>query len=276
MIKVTFVEPDTKEWIDWREKCALAIQSLIADFKAGNKLVVTDLYKKQKDILFDTKSNFYGKCAYCESLITANQPGDIEHFRPKGRITDSNNKPIKVPNEEGILVSHPGYYWLAYELSNLLPACIDCNRPSKGNSSGSLVGKWDQFPVNGNHAIEPGEEVHESPYLINPVTENPEDHLEIDSLGVIHAKDDRGEKCKEIFGLNLRQSLIDERKRTYQSVKNELRLQIIEYVFNTNDHSHVDEIQLYKDGKRPYSLAGRKAISDFANENQHIINFINQ
>ncbi|MDH6265392.1 hypothetical protein M2360_000773 [Rhizobium sp. SG_E_25_P2] len=57
---------------------------------------------------------FHGKCSYCESYYSSTQPVDVEHFRPKG----------KVDGEE----THPGYWWLAMEWTNLLPSCIDCNR----------------------------------------------------------------------------------------------------------------------------------------------------
>ncbi len=57
---------------------------------------------------------FHGKCAYCESAYSATQPVDVEHYRPKGKVEGDD--------------SHPGYWWLAMEWSNLLPSCIDCNR----------------------------------------------------------------------------------------------------------------------------------------------------
>lgn len=32
------------------------------------------------------KKVFGRKCAFCESLLLGNQPGDIEHYRPKGEV----------------------------------------------------------------------------------------------------------------------------------------------------------------------------------------------
>jgi hypothetical protein len=57
---------------------------------------------------------YHGKCAYCERYYKL----DVEHYRPKGAISDENNK----------LLRKTGYYWLGYEWSNLLPSCISCNR----------------------------------------------------------------------------------------------------------------------------------------------------
>jgi uncharacterized protein (TIGR02646 family) len=51
---------------------------------------------------------FYGKCAYCESIIENVSYGDIEHFRPKSK-----------------------YRSLTFEWTNLLLACEVCNRSNK-------------------------------------------------------------------------------------------------------------------------------------------------
>lgn len=78
--------------------------------------------KKSKTI---EKLNIYYKykCAYCESIEAL----DVEHYRPKGRIDNIN----------GVELYNPGYYWLAYEWSNLIPSCIKCNREG---------GKHNKFP----------------------------------------------------------------------------------------------------------------------------------
>jgi uncharacterized protein (TIGR02646 family) len=59
------------------------------------------------------------KCCYCEAVFEANYAGDVDHYRPKGRI-GSGDKAIK-----------PGYYWLAYSWQNLYYACADCNQYRK-------------------------------------------------------------------------------------------------------------------------------------------------
>jgi hypothetical protein len=84
-----------------------------------------------------------GKCAYCESRITAIYNGDIEHFRPKAGY---NNFP-----EDDVV--KPGYYWLASEWENLLFACPFCNQTNTHEAleDGSLkevvLGKLNQFPL---------------------------------------------------------------------------------------------------------------------------------
>lgn len=267
MIKIIFKVPDTPDWNDWVIKCSLATQTLIEDFNNNKDIVITELYKYQKAIFTDRNNNFYGKCAYCESLITASQPGDMEHFRPKEKVTDSFNKPIIVENINGDSITHPGYYWLAYDYTNLLPACADCNRPSKGNSEGKLIGKWNQFPVIESYAVNPGEEVNELPYLINPVIEDPEEHLEIDSLGIMHAKSERGKKCIEIFGLNLRQSLVEERIRTYKEVKDKILLYFLAIGMKSPEvKERFDLLEAHRNGKKPHTIAARQALNDFNKE----------
>ena len=264
MIKISFNEPATVGWNNWKANCQLAITALQNDFANNRPLKISDLYKGQKAVYFDLHSNFYGKCAYCESLVAHSQPGDVEHYRPKGRITDSNNKVVMITKPDGTQIPHPGYYWLAYHHLNLLPSCTDCNRPSNANSGGTLIGKWDQFPVKGTNAVDPGDEVHEEPLLINPLTEEPDGHLEIDSIGILHAKDERGQKCIDLFGLNLREALVNERKNTYEDIKDKMMLLIIARMNGGQTQKYENEITAYRIGSKPYSVSGRKAIEDFS------------
>jgi hypothetical protein len=52
--------------------------------------------KTVKDQLLADQNN---KCCFCEAI--AIESADVEHFRPKGKVTGA--------------TSHPGYYWLAYD-----------------------------------------------------------------------------------------------------------------------------------------------------------------
>ncbi len=122
-----------------------------------------------------------------------------------------------------------------------------------------------KFPVKGKHACNPGEEANEEPLLINPVVENPEEYLEIDNLGILHTKNnnERGQTCIDVFGLNDRPSLIDERIETYKKVKDELSLLFIAIKMKSSEiQERIHAIKKYKNGERPYSIAARKAIKD--------------
>lgn len=265
MIFIDFKEPVSEDWIDWKDRCKKATDELIKKFNSGDEIVITKLYKEKKEVFVKNDEFFYGKCAYCESLITNTHPGDVEHFRPKRNVTDLENKPIK-KNINGVETLHPGYYWLAYELNNLLPACEDCNRASSGNSEGKKIGKWMKFPVIGEHAWKPGGEKEEKPLLINPVIEDPEEHLEVDALGILHAKQTsvRGQTCIDVFGLNDRPSLVDERRRMYKQVQNEYNLAVLSILTKSSEvQERINNIEEYKIGKRPYTIVARKAITDW-------------
>ena len=116
------------------------------------------------------------KCAYCESNITSGADWDVEHFRPKGRV---------IENEK-----HPGYYWLAYEWTNLFPSCSHCNQSRKDRKTFDepttlpAGGKVDQFPLadEATRAMAPGSSLtREKRLLIDPSHDEPEEHV---SFGV--------------------------------------------------------------------------------------------
>lgn len=118
---------------------------------------------------------FHYKCAYCESFYGATQPVDVEHFRPKGAVL-VNGKP-----------QGRGYYWLAADWNNLLPSCIDCNRPRTHEIFGGnaqVQGKATEFPIvnEAKRAAIPGQEIHERRLLLNPCLDKPEKHLVFEVL----------------------------------------------------------------------------------------------
>ena len=138
----------------------------------------SDSVKKQLDELF------HGKCAYCESFFASTAPVDVEHYRPKGAVSED--------------ASHPGYWWVAMDWDNLLPSCIDCNRQRKqitprlsarlltlqedrqGFNPGSLLlsGKKDSFPILGRRAMSAAQDfADEYPLLLDPCRDNPDEHL---------------------------------------------------------------------------------------------------
>jgi hypothetical protein len=78
----------------------------------------------------------------------------------------------------------PGYHWLASRWDNLLPSCIDCNRP-RGQDfpfgrKPATAGKANQFPISSEQrrATADGEETREDPLLLHPYFDDPAEHLE--------------------------------------------------------------------------------------------------
>jgi uncharacterized protein (TIGR02646 family) len=173
----------------------------------GPHHVVTDHYKTAhlRAVLVELFNN---KCAYCETPNLNQSDWNVDHFRPKGRVSEDDE--------------HPGYYWLAYEWTNLYPACVFCNqrridRPTYADqTSGPSKGKLDQFP------LEPGSlrasshhdaDVEERPAILDPCVDEPERHLSFKVEGTVHALDasPKGDPSIEVFALD-RQTLTKCRK----------------------------------------------------------------
>jgi uncharacterized protein (TIGR02646 family) len=163
---------------------------------------------------------FGPKCAYCESVYEDSSPMEVEHFRPKGEIVTSSGATL-----------FPGYWWRASAWENLLPSCIDCNR-ARWHDTGFgryKYGKQNQFPLAAGsvHAIDEAGIAGETPLLLDPTTDNPENHILFvmrEGLGgkkdsvvapvtdIQNNEDSRGRKSIEIFGLN-RGGLVRSRNR---------------------------------------------------------------
>lgn len=270
MIKIPFEEPGAEEnsdWSGWRDTCAIA-QKALNDAHAGRKTrpaVRPDIYSGANfgikgRYYFGADSPFRGKCAYCEQQIAVprSQPGDLDHFRPHGAVCDIENKKIYDGEEK-----HPGYYWLAYDWRNLLPCCASCNGLVR-EADGTLIGKGARFPVVGNHATSPGEEVDEDALLLHPVFDDPLKHLKLDENGTFHKLTARGEACLKVFGLNLR-GLPDARKQVYEGFKNKVGLLVRALHVDPEGKEARDLLPQIKDildGKMAHTSAALKARKD--------------
>lgn len=205
---------------------------------------------------------FHAKCAYCEVVIEGNQPGDMEHFRPKKEVRDFDNRIIE-KLEGGIRIPHPGYYWLAYDWTNLLLSCNECNR--RRTPSGGQQGKGSRFPVDGEHGWIPGSEANERHLLLNPMWDDPCEHLSIDETGVFVPLTDRGDSTLKLFCLNER-GLPDRRARHYQDVLDSAKQAIIKLLEHGKDELQVQHrlrrISRIVAGYEGYTAAGRQAIKE--------------
>ena len=159
---------------------------------------------------------FCNKCGYCEYPLTRTDL-NVEHYRPKARVAES--------------PQHHGYYWLAYEWTNLLAACTFCNQlrrepPEWEVAAGSRAsGKADSFPLvdETKRAQSPADDIsREEPLLVNPTTHEPSDHITFDPLGFAVAKTKEGQCSIEVYNLNAR-ALNKDRQRVIERVTNLLR-----------------------------------------------------
>lgn len=102
----------------------------------------------------------HDKCCFCESKISHVSYGDVEHFRPKKGYRQSTDEPL----------CRPGYYWLAYDWSNLFFSCQVCNQRYKRN--------W--FPLKDatRRALSHNVDIsQEDPLFVNPQEDDPTDFI---------------------------------------------------------------------------------------------------
>jgi hypothetical protein len=262
VIKVPFSEPlDDLRWKRWRTTAEKRRAALIEDLVAGREYTISQaLYTRMRQVFLDA---FHGKCAYCEALLVLDQhQGDVEHFRPKGSVTDHHDRPVMVPGPGGQPQPHRGYPWLAYDWRNLLPSCRACNQPGT-TRSGRRVGKWERFPVSGFRATAPGEEENERPLLLHPVFDEPAKHLGFrPRTGFVYGKTPAGRMSVRVFDLN-RERLPEERKKVYFTVT--LAVRAAQGDASVEElRQAVELLRSYRDGREAYSWAGRLAMAALA------------
>ena len=262
MIKVNFIEPNTSEWNSWKARCAAATQTLINDYRPGTKPALSDtLYKEQKHVYKGKDGPFCGKCVYCESPLGTHD--DLDHFRPKAEVRDLNNELVKVTAPGGSRIPHPGYYWLANDHRNLLPACKDCDSYVNDPAYGPPHGKGNRFPVqNDDYATDPGEENKEAVLIINPTSDDPERHLRFDlATGQLLYTSEKGCVTIDFFGLNIREDLVKRRLETYQSVKAAFAKFLL-YPPKFDDWNN--QRQYFESSKQEWGIAAREAIREIS------------
>ena len=140
-------------------------------------------HKTVKDALLEAQ---HGKCAFCECKVTHQQYGDVEHFRPKRGYKQKESDDL----------GRPGYYWLAYEWTNLLVSCSKCNQQFKKNL----------FPLrrpSRRARCHHDDIAREEPLLIDPSSEDPATDLTFDREFYRPLPSTRrGKVTIDTFGLN--------------------------------------------------------------------------
>lgn len=180
---------------DWQQDVA-ALTQVLLKHAPGSPLPEFDS-EKWRDLKRHLFELFDGKCAYCEQRVTTVDYGDVEHYRPKRRVEEE--------------PTHPGYYWLAYDAHNFLPACVLCNRGR---------GKANHFPVrDGTRATTPAGLAGEEPLLYHPYEHDATTHFEILRTGQIKGRTDVGRTSVEIYGLR-RDGLREDRRSAMEAVRN--------------------------------------------------------
>lgn len=225
------------------QKCAKQIQKAVID-QDGSKYTNTyyrnaEVLKKLKAYSIDqnvfNENTNEAKCFYCESYTETVASLQVEHYRPKSKVTDENGLEIEGTN---------GYYWLGCEWSNLLLACPKCNgRGAKGTKfpiTGHRITNENPIIINEIPNTEDTETIfdrtncfanrnplrNEQPLLLNPELDIIVEHFTFNSNGVINSNTEKGLMSIRICNLD-RAQLNIARKRLYDSLISLVNLEII-------------------------------------------------
>ncbi|CAA6812677.1 MAG: TIGR02646 family protein [uncultured Aureispira sp.] len=228
-----------------------------------NKKAISGDYYGATDVRDALADLYHNKCAYCESY---DDEFEVEHYRPKKGVTG-------IPR-----VKHPGYYWLAYEWTNLLPACHDCNKQrNKGN----------RFPIAGARVYGPSIRQRidlnknncfasplkdEYPLLIHPEQKgfNPFFYFQFDEAGLMLPKQQHGTfaysqayvTIEDICKLNRDKLYLIVRYPIIDDLEKELKLKLTQYIgeritiegFREDFFFRLQKIRENANPKKPYSF----------------------
>ena len=265
MIYVRYEEPNTAEYKKWKARALKKREEHLESFRKQLPFKVSDaLYKARKQDLF---AQFHKKCAYCEINLLEGQPGNVEHYRPKGAIKNLDQSEVTCPPNNA---PHPGYFWLAYDWRNLLPACTLCNSPNSHPVIGSF-GKWDYFPVGGGRVNGPDANdaalAAEDALIIHPRFQDPADHLELElETGALRHKTPQGKATIQILGLN-RPDLMAARYTALVSARaaiaNLVTLMLAEPPPNPTAAFWRSQLAAIHSGEAKHAMVGRIALAQF-------------
>ena len=164
-------------------------------------------------VLEDLKRFFGDLCGYCRQKTEFL----VDHYRPKAALKQ---------DEE-----HAGYYWLAYEWSNLVPICNTCNGPGAKGTSFPLLPEGSRLwePELNREGLPESSccnllalEAREQPALLHPFKDKFERHLFFNPDGSPVDRDERGYQTIKTCKLD-RDYLVIERKKIVDDYRNRMK-----------------------------------------------------
>ena len=163
----------------------------------------------RKVILDEVLERFHGKCAFCESDLTAGARPELDHFRPK--------RGARGLTAKGTTFHDLHYWWLALRWDNLLLLCPDCNHAKATWFPLVDEPRRASIPTTREEAAEAtsGEE----PLLLDPCgRRQPAEHLKFDGQGRVKALTQEGKATIDILKLN-RRGLVVARRRALRQLR---------------------------------------------------------
>lgn len=206
----------------------------------------------------------HNKCWYTESKNPGSH-NDVEHFRPKGKVTDKDSDNIV-----------HWYWFLAFNPINYRFSCEFSNRKTKDPDTGVTGGKGDDFPLLNNtpHATCFTEIDNEDPVLLDPCNEADVALLAFQPDGQpVVADDFKGDPiaCYRVDKSNLLLNLDhptfkEEREALYNRIK-ELIERGNSYEEKSGARNHViQDLRTLISAESSYSKAAESYIRCFRNE----------
>jgi 5-methylcytosine-specific restriction endonuclease McrA len=200
---------------------------------------------------------YKNKCAICERERGLEL--HVDHYRPK--------KPRQ--NLTNAHYNQPGYYWLTYEWTNLIPLCSKCNQkksnkfPLTGGNNNNRISS--HININGivdfNAFCFDWLQEYEKPLLVNPEYETaPERHFSFHRNGKMIGRTPEG--CETIITYNLnRNDLIRERLKIREDYANRIKSAFDDFATSNNADELRGELKgIFKNIRQnchidsPYSL----------------------
>jgi 5-methylcytosine-specific restriction endonuclease McrA len=165
----------------------------------------------------DKKSRFEiaggkGKCGYCERVRDLDGECQVDHYRPRLAVSVFERDPSATDDDRPTIArSSVGYWWLAYQWSNLVLICPGCN-----SSKGSL------FPVKSPADMVDGADLsNEEPWLLDPydLSQRSTQHFRWTVSGELEAIDNKGRAVWSIAICRLnREGLVTDRSKQIKAV----------------------------------------------------------
>ena len=186
--------------------------ALTATNVAASRLVEAgSIWSEIKSVYMDWQAD---KCVYCEFPLGGSSTQDVEHFRPKSKISVWPKASAPPYNFGTGMGQDTGYYWLAFDPCNYAASCKDCNSALKR----------DYFPVAGTRGTATAHvtqlNASERPLLLFPFGDwgdDPNEFLVFKGIfvepksGLTPANAQRAKVMIDFFRLNERRNLLRNR-----------------------------------------------------------------